>query len=54
MDNFQIETEWFGKKIKTLDDIIDCNLKLIIIGLNPAPISVDKGHYFQGRLGIQF
>jgi double-stranded uracil-DNA glycosylase len=29
-------------------------LKAVFIGLNPAPISVERGHYYQGRHGRLF
>lgn len=52
--NFQIEMDWLGEKIITLNDILDFNLRAVIIGLNPSPVSVEAGHYYQGRLGLQF
>lgn len=43
-----------GRQIETLDDIIDFNLLILFVGLNPSPVSVARGHYHQGRLGQRF
>lgn len=53
MKNYRIEMDWLGKRIITLNDIIDFNLRILIIGLNPSLISVEAGHYYQGKLGLQ-
>jgi len=39
---------------KTFKDIIDYDLDILFVGLNPSPISIKKGHYHQGRLGRRF
>lgn len=40
--------------MKTLKDIIDYNLKILFVGINPSPVSIEKGHYHQGKLGKRF
>ena len=56
MKNYQIEITVDGKKHKTLSDILpdNGNLDILFIAKTPAPTSVDKGHYFQGRQGTMF
>ena len=43
-----------GKKVATLADIPPLRNKLLFVGLNPSPVSVEAGHYHQGRLGQTF
>jgi TDG/mug DNA glycosylase family protein len=43
-----------GKKVTTLADIPPLRNKLLFVGLNPSPVSVEAGHYHQGRLGQNF
>lgn len=40
-----------GKQTKTLADRLRPGLRAIIAGINPSPISVLAGHYYQGQLG---
>jgi len=40
-----------GQKILTLKELLRTGLKCVFVGLNPAPESVRRGHYYQGRLG---
>lgn len=42
--------------VQTLSDILPSNgpVKMLIIGKTPAPCSVQKGHYFQGKQGKVF
>ena len=53
MANYKIEIIVDGKKHYTLSDIlpIEGNLKILFIAKTPAPISVEVGHYFQGKQG---
>jgi TDG/mug DNA glycosylase family protein len=37
--------------IQTLADLPPLRDRLLFVGLNPSPVSVAAGHYFQGRLG---
>jgi double-stranded uracil-DNA glycosylase len=43
-----------GSRVKTLKELLRPGLRAVFIGLNPAQISVDRGHYYQGRLGRRF
>jgi double-stranded uracil-DNA glycosylase len=46
--------DWMGTRVETLADLIPDRPKAICVGINPAPSSVEAGHYYQGRLGQQF
>jgi double-stranded uracil-DNA glycosylase len=43
--------EWMGTRVDTLADLLPSSTRAVIIGVNPAPISVEAGHYYQGQLG---
>lgn len=43
-----------GAWVETLEDLLRPGLAAVCIGINPAPSSVQAGHYYQGRLGQQF
>jgi TDG/mug DNA glycosylase family protein len=43
-----------GQPVETLADLPPLRDRLLFVGLNPSPVSVDAGHYFQGRLGRLF
>ena len=43
-----------GKSVTTLADIPPLRNRLLFVGLNPSPVSVEAGHYHQGRLGQAF
>ena len=47
-----IEVE--GTTVDTLEDLPPLRDRLLFVGLNPSPVSVESGHYFQGRLGRTF
>ena len=51
---YRTEMIWMGEKITTLADIIPETPKILFVGLNPTPKSVNEGHYHQGKLGKQF
>ena len=40
-----------GASIDTLEDLPPLRDRLLFVGLNPSPVSVEAGHYHQGRLG---
>jgi double-stranded uracil-DNA glycosylase len=40
-----------GEPVETLKELSRPKLTVVIVGLNPSPVSVAAGHYFQGRLG---
>lgn len=44
---------WLGERISTLEDLLSPSLRAVCIGINPAPLSVEVGHYYQGRLGTR-
>ena len=41
-------------EIETLEDLPPLRDRLLFVGLNPSPVSVEAGHYHQGRLGQTF
>lgn len=43
-----------GLEMDTLADIPPLRDRLLFIGLNPSPVSVEAGHYHQGQLGRTF
>jgi TDG/mug DNA glycosylase family protein len=43
-----------GIAVPTLADLPPMRDRLLFVGLNPSPVSVESGHYFQGRLGQAF
>ena len=43
-----------GLPVDTLADLPPEPGRLLFVGLNPSPVSVDSGHYHQGRLGRSF
>jgi TDG/mug DNA glycosylase family protein len=44
-----VDVEWSGES--TLPDIPPQPGGVLLVGINPAPVSVAAGHYYQGRLG---
>lgn len=48
---YQVELEWMGELVLTLADLWPSQPRAMIVGLNPAPASVEVGHYYQGRSG---
>ena len=43
-----------GRPVETLADLPPLRDRLLFVGLNPSPVSVEAGHYFQGQLGQLF
>lgn len=43
-----------GTPTETLADLPPLRDRLLFVGLNPSPVSVEAGHYHQGRLGRTF
>jgi TDG/mug DNA glycosylase family protein len=43
-----------GDSVVTLKDLLKPGLRAIFVGINPSPVSVEAGHYYQGRLGQRF
>lgn len=49
---YQEIVEWMGAPVLTLADLWPSeSARAMIVGLNPAPKSVDAGHYYQGKAG---
>lgn len=45
---------WNGEGVETLCELLRQGLDAIFVGLNPSPVSVRAGHYYQGLLGLRF
>ncbi len=43
-----------GRAVETLADLPPLRGRLLFVGLNPSPVSVEAGHYHQGKLGRTF
>jgi len=43
-----------GEQIDTLDDLLRPGLRAVAVGINPTPLSVAVGHYYQGTYGQRF
>ena len=43
-----------GRLVETLADLPPLRDRLLFVGLNPSPVSVEAGHYHQGPLGHRF
>jgi TDG/mug DNA glycosylase family protein len=43
-----------GHATETLADLPPLRDRLLFVGINPSPVSVEAGHYHQGRLGQTF
>lgn len=48
---FRTEIVWAGRRISTLGDVPPRPGGGLLVGINPAVVSVRAGHYYQGRLG---
>jgi TDG/mug DNA glycosylase family protein len=46
--------QWMGTEVETLEDLLRPALRAVCVGINPAPVSVAAGHYYQGSLGKAF
>lgn len=43
-----------GRRVKTLAERLRHGLHVVVVGINPTPVSVAAGHYYQGTLGQRF
>jgi double-stranded uracil-DNA glycosylase len=43
--------DWMGEQVRTLEDLWPQSAVAVVVGINPAPVSVDAGHYYKGQLG---
>lgn len=50
----RVTIEIDGEQVETLADLPPLRDRLLFVGLNPSPVSVEAGHYHQGRLGRTF
>jgi TDG/mug DNA glycosylase family protein len=50
----RVTEEWMGESILTLTDLLRPGLRAVVVGINPSPVSVAAGHYYQGRIGQRF
>lgn len=53
-EGHRVVEDWMGEKIETLADLLPNRPLAVCVGLNPAPVSVAVGHYYQGLLGQRF
>jgi double-stranded uracil-DNA glycosylase len=50
--DYQERVNWMGSTVLTLAELWpQREVRAMIVGLNPAPTSVDLGHYYQGKVG---
>jgi 3-oxoacyl-[acyl-carrier protein] reductase len=42
-----------GQKVTTLKELLRPGLRAVFVGINPPPVSVNAGHYYQGPLGCR-
>lgn len=54
MPNHRVIEEWMGEQVETLEDLLRPGLRAVCVGINPSPVSVAAGHYYQGRSGQRF
>jgi TDG/mug DNA glycosylase family protein len=47
----RVDLSWRGSSVETLDDLLRPGLLAVVVGINPAPVSVAAGHYWQGSTG---
>lgn len=50
----RVTADWMGSTVRTLEDLLRPGLWAVAIGINPASISVARGHCYQGHLGQLF
>lgn len=47
----RVTEEWMGEQVTTLEDLLRASLRVVVVGINPALVSVNTGHYWQGSTG---
>lgn len=45
---------WMSEEVTTLADLLRPGLRGVVVGINPSPVSVAAGHYYQGAFGQRF
>jgi hypothetical protein len=48
---FRVRLSWMGQLVDTLTDVPPAEGGIVLVGINPAPSSVEAGHYYQGQVG---
>jgi double-stranded uracil-DNA glycosylase len=43
-----------GEDVVTLADLLRADLQAVVVGINPSPVSVAAGRYYQGQVGQGF
>jgi len=43
-----------GVEVETLEDLLADGLPAVCVGIDPSPVSVAAGHYYQGTVGQRF
>ncbi len=54
MHGHRVAEDWMGERVTTLEDLLRPRLRAVCVGINPSLVSVEAGHYYQGRLGRRF
>jgi TDG/mug DNA glycosylase family protein len=54
VSSHRVVVDWMGKRVETLEDLLRPGLRAVCVGINPSQVSVEAGHYYQGRLGKLF
>jgi double-stranded uracil-DNA glycosylase len=54
MPSHRVSELWMGDEVETLEDLLAPGLRAVCVGINPSPVSVAAGHYYQGRAGQRF
>jgi|GEM_PF-181191 len=50
-EHHRLKLDWMGEQVETLADLLRPGLRAVCIGINPSPVSVAAGHYYQGQIG---
>lgn len=53
-EHHRLKVDWMGEQVETLADLLRPGLRAVCIGINPSPVSVAAGHYYQGQIGRRF
>jgi TDG/mug DNA glycosylase family protein len=51
LTGFQAIVAWREVEVLTLADVPPAQGGIVLVGINPSPVSVAAGHYYQGTLG---
>jgi TDG/mug DNA glycosylase family protein len=54
MASHRVVEDWMGRPEETLEDLLRPGLRAVCVGINPSRVSMEAGHYYQGRLGRLF